>query len=323
MVESGKSKTGVYIGLGVFLATGLLAAAVIFRGEPPPPPGTVVKGTPTNAEPTLPPSALLAQELARREEEEVAARRAASGDRMMIQQDQMVSDLLQRGRQPVGQRGAVSEEEAPAPGAADPGSERIDAARATYTPAGDSPEGWSVIKLDGREEGILNRLGANVKSPNDAYKLGADNTMFGKLMAKLGKHPKISKYLLDNEFVVKGFMSSPMARRNCTDPKAAASYFQDGSSSKGSKRTLGPLNAFLKGSSESPTVLGSSKMMGAIMKCPAFNMVINDPKAVGGIIEKNPLAAQMLQDPAILKGMTASPQLLSAYAGAQAGLSGK
>ncbi len=76
----------------------------------------------------------------------------------------------------------------------------------------------------------------------------------------------------------------------------------------------------LKGNSETPSALGSSKMMGAFLKCPGLQGIINDPAAISTIMDKNPIASKMLQDPAILKGMTGSPALMSAYMGAQAGV---
>lgn len=306
-----KSKAPVLIGVGLFLATGLLAVFILFRGEAPPPPGTVVKGSVDEA-PTLPPSALLAQELQRRDEEEEAARRAAGGDRMMIQQDAMTTELLERGRQPVGQRG-------PERPAAEPESKTArsmpDAAGASYE---ESAEGWSMIKLSAAEQAQLASIGAGIKTPDDAFALGQDKALFKSVIEKIGQNPKLTKYLLDNEFVVKGFMSRPRAQRNCSNKAAALSHYSNPANTA-SGLELKVLNTMLKGNSETPSAFASSKMMGAFLDCPAVKQIINDPSAIGTIIEKNQIAAQMLQDPAILKGMTANPALLSAYMGAQSG----
>ncbi|OIO04106.1 MAG: hypothetical protein AUJ52_15855 [Elusimicrobia bacterium CG1_02_63_36] len=313
MESQPKSKAGVFLGVGVFIATGLLAVFVLFRGEPPPPPGTVVRGSVSDEAPSLPPSALLSEELQRREEEEEAARRAAGGDRMMIQQDEMTSKLLERGRQPVGQQGPDEgrEKAEPAGGRAMPNA----AEAVSYE---ESKEGWSMIKLSAAEQAQLASIGAGIKTPDDAFSLGQDKALFKAVIEKIGNNPKLTKYILDNEFVVKGFMSRPRAQRNCSSKSAAMSHYSNPANTA-SGLELKVMNTMLKGNSETPSAFASSKMMGAFLECPALQQIMNDPDAVGTIIDKNPIAAQMLQDPGILKGMTANPALLSAYMGAQTG----
>ncbi len=70
----------------------------------------------------------------------------------------------------------------------------------------EAPEGCSMIKLSDSEKAQLEGMGANVKTSNEAFALGKDKALFKKVIENIGRSPKLTKYLLDNEYVVKGCM---------------------------------------------------------------------------------------------------------------------
>ena len=133
------------------------------------------------------------------------------------------------------------------------------------------------------------------------YKKGFLTDVVGKLI----NNPKALKSLFDNEYVVKGFLSRDIVKRNLQDPNALKSYLTNTNAVSNFLN-----NQIVKQVLNNPTLLNTmaqSKLVQEIMKSPAVNNILTDPKARNEILTKNPQINELLSNPNIIQALSQNP----------------
>lgn len=174
-------------------------------------------------------------------------------------------------------------------------------------------------ELDAREKGLLTGLVGGELDADRAVGLGgARDGTWAKVMKTLGKYPKILGYVLNNEYVVKGFMSVPRAKKYCQNAGAFKSYLMNpgGRVSK----DMDVFDAVTHGHKDGPGVVFASKMADALMGCPSVNALKTDKAAISEIAQANPRLVQTGFDPTLLMGALSNPRVSAAAAAIKADL---
>ncbi|MEW6012881.1 MAG: hypothetical protein AB1602_05725 [Elusimicrobiota bacterium] len=134
------------------------------------------------------------------------------------------------------------------------------------------------------------------------YKKGFLTQAVGKLL----NNPAAVKALFNNEYVVKGFLSRDIVKRNLSDPKALESYL---SNQQVVSNFLN--NETVKQALNNPQVLNAiaqSKLMGEIMSAPAVTNLMNNQDKMNELMTKNPQTMQLLSNPNIMSALSSNPQ---------------
>ncbi|PCI36428.1 MAG: hypothetical protein COB53_09640 [Elusimicrobia bacterium] len=301
-MESQQKNSAVPLILGMVAVSTLGALIFIFGGEEPPPPGTVVKHF-VASEPTLPPSALLTMELQRQEEEAVRARQAASNDRMMIHQDKMMSELLERGRQPRYsgvKAGPPVEDRRPKKGK-----------KLTGEPAPDNGSG-DYFEINDAERSLVERL-SGLKIPDDLYKMAGTKKVVTAVLMGVAKYPKIVRFLLNNEMFIEGAMNNSKVKKNCNNIDSLTRYMKNSNDSTGINSFMGLIQSGVKQHKDLPVLAAGSKLTSRMLACPAVNAMLNDSNRLAGVMTENTNIPMFLGDPNIMSGIMSNPTALQAF----------
>jgi hypothetical protein len=121
------------------------------------------------------------------------------------------------------------------------------------------------------------------------------------------KNPKAVKALLNNKYVVEGFMARGTVKQATSSPEALKQYL------KGS----GPLNFLnnpvVKAAMNDPAVVSavaSSGLVSAMLDTPAAKAMMNDPNAVAALVQENPQLMQLaMQNPQTLTMLMSNPEV--------------
>lgn len=137
------------------------------------------------------------------------------------------------------------------------------------------------------------------------YRKGYLTTAVGKVM----KHPKAVKALLNNQYIVKGFMSRGTVKAATASPEALANYL------KGSGPSNFINNPIVKAALNNPAIVSavaSSGMVSAFLDTPAAQALMKDPDALGQLVNDNPQLMQLaMQNPQTLSMLMNNPDVAS------------
>ncbi|MEF3279822.1 MAG: hypothetical protein K6357_02495 [Elusimicrobiota bacterium] len=134
------------------------------------------------------------------------------------------------------------------------------------------------------------------------YKKGFLTQAVGKLL----NNPKAVQALFNNDFVVKGFLSRDVVKRNLSDPKALESYLSNQSIVSNFLN-----NDVVKQALNNPqiiNVIAQSKMMNEIMNSNAVTTLLNDQNKVNNLLTQNPQISQLLANPNVISALATNPQ---------------
>ncbi len=196
-------------------------------------------------------------------------------------------------------RQAVPESPAPAPAPTSAAAPAGTAAAAALSPADDAAAG---------------RLGVP-KNPKDLAQLGMDAGIFKSLFTNLAGHPRIVGYLLNNRYVVDGYMSRESSKRVFGSPDGMKQYLSDTANPHGVSQSLPLFMAFLKANPDLAGVVANSALAAKIYDTPGFKGFVNDP---AGSMAANPAILGLLTNPQVISGLGSNSQ--SAQALKTAGL---
>lgn len=199
-----------------------------------------------------------------------------------------------------------------------------------YVPArgGDVPDGGpaagrSTIELsDAEKADLANRAGRDLTDPKKAADVAAKDGLWTSVLGVVARSPRLMNYLLNNDAVVKGFMSRPTSQKYCGSASAYKGYLANSKAPGGVTHAMNVFEKVLHANPENPTVMFSSKLGAAITECPSVKSIVKDNSAIQEIATGNPRAVTMLLDPALMKGLSANPAAMSAFGGIQASLTG-
>lgn len=132
----------------------------------------------------------------------------------------------------------------------------------------------------------------------------------GYLTYAVGKamnNPKAVQALLNNKYVVSGFMARGTVKQATSSPEALKAYL------KGSGPANFINNPVVKAALNNPAVLSamaSSGMIGAMLDTPAAKALMSDPAAVADLVASNPeLMNLAMQDPQLLSMLMSNPDV--------------
>ncbi|KAF0127655.1 MAG: hypothetical protein FD189_2508 [Elusimicrobia bacterium] len=121
------------------------------------------------------------------------------------------------------------------------------------------------------------------------------------------KSPKAVGALLNNQYVVAGFMARGTVKQATSSPEALKAYLQG----QGPSNFIN--NPVVKAALDNPAVLSavaSSGMIGAMLDTPAAKALMSDPNAVADLVTSNPeLVNLAMQNPQLLSTMMSNPDV--------------
>ena len=189
-----------------------------------------------------------------------------------------------------------------AAGAAAPGP----AAAAPPAAAGRTP-----AELSDEDKAAAARQGVP-KTPRDLAQLGMDPGIFKTVFQGLAHYPRVVGYLLNNSYVVDGYMNRESSKKVFGNPDGMKQYLSDVNGPV--SQSLPLFLAFLKQNPELASVVASSALVGKIEDTPGFKGFVNDPAST---IIANPALVGVLTDPKIIQGIAADPAGAAALATVQ------
>lgn len=140
------------------------------------------------------------------------------------------------------------------------------------------------------------------------YKRGLLTETVGELM----KHPKAVGALLNNKYVVEGFMARPNVKAATGSADGLASYL----------RGSGPANFLnnpvVKAALNNPAVVSAvagSGMVSAMLNTPAARELMKDPDKLAALVDSNPQLVQLaMQNPQTLSLLMSNPDVAAQVA---------
>ena len=122
--------------------------------------------------------------------------------------------------------------------------------------------------------------------------------------------PKTVSALLNNSFVVKGFMARSTVKAALGSTQGLQNYLSN-TDAVNSFLGKGVIKAGMQDSNILNAVF-SSELAGAVLNSPAMKDLVNHPDALNNMIVANPQLAMMLADPKIMNALTSTPQTAAA-----------
>ncbi|MBI5595325.1 MAG: hypothetical protein HY928_04465 [Elusimicrobia bacterium] len=190
--------------------------------------------------------------------------------------------------------------------------------RAAKPAAAPGPGPGAAGGLSDDEKSMMGEVaGRDLTDPRKAKEVAASDPLWSAAIKALAGYPRLMAYILNNDTVVKAFMSRPTSQKNCNSASAFTSYLSDTKRPRGVSHAMDVFDKVLHASPENPTVIFSSKLAGAYQECPSVKAIVKDPVAIGSIAQSNTRMLGMMMDPAIMKGLAANPAALASFQSVQ------
>ena len=146
----------------------------------------------------------------------------------------------------------------------------------------------------------------------------------GYLTDAIGKamnNPKAVSAILNNKYVINGFMSRDTVKAATASPEALANYLKRGD-------PVGSFmnNSIVKSALNNPQVLSaaaSSGMMSALLDTPAGKSLLSNPSAMADLVTTNPELIGLMADPKVMGVLMSNPQASSCISQMNIGGMGK
>ncbi|HNT97185.1 MAG TPA: hypothetical protein PKK31_02840 [Elusimicrobiales bacterium] len=157
-------------------------------------------------------------------------------------------------------------------------------------------------------------LAAGIKKPDMAdvnkreqMSVGHQKGYLTKAVGAAMKNPKAVRALLNNKYVVEGFMARGTVKQATSSPEALKQYL------KGSGPVSFLNNPVVKAAMNNPAVVSavaSSGMVAAMLETPAAKALMNDPNAIAALVQENPQLVQLaMQNPQTLAMLMSNPEV--------------
>jgi hypothetical protein len=137
--------------------------------------------------------------------------------------------------------------------------------------------------------------------------LGKKTGYLSYAVGKVMNNPKAAGALLNNKYVVDGFMSRATVKAATGSPEGLANYL------KGPGPANFMNNPVVKAALNNPALVSAvatSGMVGAMLNSPAAKALMSDPAALSNLIDQNPqLVALAMQNPQTLSMLMSNPDV--------------
>ena len=150
---------------------------------------------------------------------------------------------------------------------------------------------------------------ASAAAPQEAKKSYGMGFAYGALTKAAGKlldNPKAVSALLNNDYVVKGFMSRDTVKNATASSASLANYLKN---PENLNKFMGK-DAVQAGINNGDLVgaVATSKLAMALLDTPGGQALLKDPRAIADIIQSNPGITGVLTNPAIMKSLAQNPK---------------
>jgi len=187
------------------------------------------------------------------------------------------------------------------------------AAARQQRPAEDEEEGGGARQGSGNSRFQANSgqaaLNSNDTRAKEAMGVGYQKGYLSSAVGKVVGSPKAVGALLNNQYIVDGFMSRGTVKSATGSAEGLANYL------KGSGPSNFLNNPVVKAALNNPAVVSAvagSGMVAAMMNTPAAQALMKDPQALADIVNNNPQLMQLaMQNPQLLSSLMANPDVAS------------
>jgi hypothetical protein len=148
-------------------------------------------------------------------------------------------------------------------------------------------------------------LVSNETHKKEQMAMGYKKGYLSTAMDKVAGNPKAVGALLNNSYIVNGFMARGTVKAATGSKEGLANYL------KGSGPSNFINNPAVKAALNNPAVVGSG-IMAALLNTPAAQALMQDPQALADIVNNNPQLMQLaMQNPQLLSSLMANPDVAS------------
>jgi len=148
-------------------------------------------------------------------------------------------------------------------------------------------------------------LESNDTKAKEAMGMGSQKGYLSYAVGKVMGSPKAVSALLNNKYVVNGFMSRATVKAATGSAQGLANYL------KGSGPTNFMNNPVVKAAMDNPAVvnaIASSGMISAMLNTPAAQDLMKDPQALNDLVTNNPqLMATLMSNPNMMNALMSNP----------------
>jgi hypothetical protein len=144
------------------------------------------------------------------------------------------------------------------------------------------------------------------KTARQSWSFGLTRDAISNTVAKSLNTPKVVAAILNNDYVVKGFMSRATVKAATADKTALADYLKDPVNYE--KFARKPAVQLGLDNPEVVDALASSKLIYALLNTPAAVELMNDPQAITAILAANPALGSALADSRIVYALAQNPR---------------
>jgi hypothetical protein len=177
------------------------------------------------------------------------------------------------------------------------------------------------VALSQQEHSLIESM---VGKWNDAaaFALGSDGPRLFKLGEVLLRYPRVVGAILNNPFLVKGFMSSGPVQKRCKDPQTLVSYMSNTKDPNGIRLAIKTFATSLNTPDSTSTIFGSKLVAAVLDNCPAIQTVAHDPDSVGQIATADNGVLALMTNPAFVTALAANPAALGTFNAVQTSMPG-
>lgn len=133
------------------------------------------------------------------------------------------------------------------------------------------------------------------------------------MIKKAAGHPKILGFLLNNDLVIKGYMSRPLIREGCRSADGLEKYGKNQTGSRGINWEMDWITEVVRESPQAAVIAAGSRLGQRLLDCPSIGQLLSNPSRLQSVFEENPRTISFLTDPAILRGLMANPKALAVF----------
>lgn len=160
-------------------------------------------------------------------------------------------------------------------------------------------------ELAEKDKGMLDSLGG-LSKPEKQQGFGLSQRLWTAIMPKLAAHPRLIGYLLNNKYVVAGYMARAKSKEVTSSPAAMAAYLTDPTRKDGIAPHAKLFHDMVRANPAIAGVVAGSELATQIINSPGMKGFLNSPGAAMGIA-KNPEVLAVLTDPVVLNGLASNP----------------
>lgn len=157
----------------------------------------------------------------------------------------------------------------------------------------------------GQQGGGSGDPGVDAMKANEQRSVGMTKGYLSYAIGKVINNPNAMAALLNNQYVINGFMSRDSVKNATSSPEALAKFLGSGSAISNFMN-----NAAVQAALNNPAVLNAvagSGFMQSMLNSPAGKSLMNDPQALANLIAANPQLQGLMADPKILGLLMSDP----------------